>query len=125
MDFEHQYRSARRLPWVTGGVIAGALGALLLAGSWSFARGTLRLAEAKPQQAPVAAQTAPIVQTPSTSSSSSSQPPAQVQSARGALPDFTALVERFGPAVVNISVTGTIKTAGGSPVPGDAGFRTR
>ena len=41
---------------------------------------------------------------------------------RGTLPDFTALVDRFGPAVVNISVTGTIKTAGGPQVPDFPGF---
>ncbi len=32
-----------------------------------------------------------------------------------ALPDFSQITERFGPAVVNISVTGTQKTAGQSP----------
>jgi serine protease Do len=40
---------------------------------------------------------------------------------RGSLPDFTTLVEHFGPAVVNISVTGTVKTSG-SPFPDFPGF---
>lgn len=37
--------------------------------------------------------------------------PAVASTAAAALPDFSAIVERNGPAVVNISVTGTAKTA--------------
>jgi serine protease Do len=114
MDLERQFLLAKRLPWVTGGLIAGAVGALLLVGSWSFARENVTVAASNVQPAQLVAQTAPTVQAPSTAS----QAPAQFQSGRGGLPDFTALVEQFGPAVVNISITGTIKTAGTSPFPG-------
>ena len=115
MDLEHQYRSAKRLPWVTGGVIAGAIGALLLVGGWSFARENIKVADNKPLQIEQAAPAAPASSAPSQSST-------QLPPGRVALPDFTALVERYGPAVVNISVTGTIKTAGASPFPGMPDF---
>jgi serine protease Do len=35
-----------------------------------------------------------------------------------ALPDFTSLVEKYGPAVVNVSVTGTMKTGAQQQIPG-------
>ncbi len=42
--------------------------------------------------------------------------PVAVPAAVAALPDFSAIVQRYGPAVVNVSTTGTMKTAAsGSP----------
>jgi serine protease Do len=39
-------------------------------------------------------------------------PPAAAAPAPAALPDFSAIVRRYGPAVVNVSTTGTVKTGG-------------
>jgi serine protease Do len=114
MNVEAEHRPARSMPWIAGGLVAGLIGAVLLVGGWTFAKGNsaadavptaqapIRIAQAQPEAATPAAPASPLV--------------------RGTLPDFTALVERFGPAVVNISVTGTIKTAGGPQVPDLPGF---
>ena len=98
MNVEVEHRPARSMPWIAGGLVAGLIGAVLLVGGWTFAKGN-SAAEAVPTaQAPIRiAQAQPEAATPAA--------PASLL-VRGTLPDFTALVERFGPAVVNISVTG-------------------
>lgn len=53
-------------------------------------------------------------------SGAASQPPAAVTTSptpapRAALPDFRGIVERYGPAVVNVSTTGTMRAANDGP----------
>jgi serine protease Do len=112
MNDELAHRPSRRpKPWVVG-ALAAVLGLIVLAGGWTFAKenaatagvsspAQIHLSQATPSPAAPASDGQPLV--------------------RGLLPDFTGLVERFGPAVVNISVTGTVKTAG-APFPDFPGF---
>ncbi len=116
MNLEPGYRLPRRsIPWITGGVLAGLVGAILLVGGWTSVKGNATTSASLATQSQIQVAQA---QGESTSAPESA-PQAMV---RGTLPDFTALVERFGPAVVNISVTGTIKTAGGPQIPDLPGF---
>ena len=60
-----------------------------------------------------------------TTASAASSPPALVASATAspmALPDFSQITERYGPSVVNISVTGTTKVSNDSPMAQDGGY---
>ena len=52
-------------------------------------------------------------------------PPAFVAAAPMALPDFSQITERYGPSVVNISVTGTTKASNDSPLAQDGGDETQ
>ena len=48
--------------------------------------------------------------------SGQAKPGIAVSSNASALPDFSGIVQRYGPAVVNVSITGTVKTSlDGSP----------
>ena len=77
---------------IVSGLVAAGLGIAVTAGvaqaDWSFFKHTDKAAAAAPAAAASAA--APV--------------------ATVALPDFSSLVDKYGPAVVNISVTGTMKT---------------
>ena len=90
MTIETRRRSTRLIPWIAGTAFATiAATGLYLTGDFSAATESAKTQEIA-TQSPV----------------------------RGALPDFTPLVERFGPAVVNISVTGTMNIAGPMQMPG-------
>ena len=52
-------------------------------------------------------------------------PPAFAAAAPMALPDFSQITERYGPSVVNISVTGTTKASNDSPLAQDGGDETQ
>ena len=52
-------------------------------------------------------------------------PPAFVAAAPMALPDFSQITERYGPSVVNISVTGTTRASNDSPLAQDGGDETQ
>ena len=56
-------------------------------------------------------------QGPSTAAQPAEAVPVAAPSTASALPDFSGIVQRYGPAVVNVSTTGTLKTAfhGGAP----------
>ncbi|HZF26840.1 MAG TPA: DegQ family serine endoprotease [Steroidobacteraceae bacterium] len=109
MNVELAHGPTRRpKPWLIGGV-AAVLGVVLLAGGWTFAKERSSAATAPGAAGQIhLAQVTPAPTEPAT--------PAQPL-VRGTLPDFTTLVDRFGPAVVNISVSGAIKTAGGPQIP--------
>ncbi len=110
MNVEVDNRPPRRpIPWVMGGLLGGIVGAILLVGGWTAVKGGNATAGALPSAPP-------------TTAAAQTESPSTQPLVRGTLPDFTALVDRFGPAVVNISVTGTIKTAGGPQVPDFPGF---
>ena len=111
MSVEPDVGAKRSMPWITGGLVAGILGVALLIGGWTLGKGNPAAASAAPT-----AQAS--IQVAQAQSELPAAPPVESQPlVRGTLPDFTALVDRFGPAVVNISVTGTIKTAGGPQFP--------
>jgi serine protease Do len=100
----------RSIPWITGGLAAGIVGAILLIGGWTSVKGN------------ASTSASPTTQSQMQVAQAQPEPAAAPESApqtlvHGTLPDFTVLVDRFGPAVVNISVTGTIKTSGGPQVP--------
>jgi serine protease Do len=86
-----------RRPWLAA--VAGAATVALPAGALYFYNAAPRAADAV--SGPVSASSAAV--------------PATATSARGALPDFSALVDRYGGAVVNISVKGATKTAARGP----------
>jgi serine protease Do len=86
-----QVTALKRTAAVLAAVCVGAGGALLGSSAFSPARA-----------AP--AETAP-----------SPPPAAPTPSAARGLPDFTAIVREYGPAVVNVSTVGSIKTADGVP----------
>ncbi len=65
------------------------------------------------------ASAAPVTGTPATSSATAAPVSATM---RAGLPDFSALVERYGPAVVNITVKQEMKTAVRGPMPGMPGM---
>ena len=52
-------------------------------------------------------------------------PPAFAAAAPMALPDFSQITERYGPSVVNISVTGTTRASNDSPLAQDGGDETQ
>src|SRR6185295_4370309 len=110
MNVQVDNRPPRRpIPWVMAGLLGGIVGAILLVGGWTAVKGGNATAGALPSAPP-------------TTAAAQTESPSTQPLVRGTLPDFTALVDRFGPAVVNISVTGTIKTAGGPQVPDFPGF---
>jgi serine protease Do len=80
---------------IASALAAAGLGVAVLAGFAHADKGVLRPIAAT---AVAATQAAPNV-------------PTVAPSPAVALPDFTSLVEKYGPAVVNVSVTGTMKTA--------------
>jgi len=86
-----------RRPWLAA--VAGAASVALPAGALYFYNAAPRAADDASRPAAEAANVAP------------SAAPA----ARAALPDFSALVDRYGAAVVNISVKGTVRTAAQGP----------
>jgi serine protease Do len=77
---------------IVSGLVAAGLGIAVTAGvaqaDWSFFKHTDKAAAAAPAAAA----------------------PAAAPGATVALPDFSSLVDKYGPAVVNVSVTGTVKT---------------
>jgi len=99
--------SAKRLTLalVAAGAIGGAVGAITVNHNNAIAERAPATAAAVVSAPAVAA--APVVAAP---------PPVPV-AAGVMLPDFTAMVARNGPAVVNIRVIGSTKTAGGQRMP--------
>jgi serine protease Do len=85
-----------RRPWLAA--VAGAASVALPAGALYFYNTAPNAADTASIKAPVAA----VAQAPASA-------------ARYGLPDFTQLVDRYGGAVVNISVKGTMKTSAGMP----------
>ncbi|MEJ6002302.1 DegQ family serine endoprotease [Paucibacter soli] len=92
---------AKRLVWalVTAGVLGAAGGAAAMRGAVAIK--TSATAEAAAPAAELLASATPSAATPA---------PAATPTPAG-LPDFAQIAARQGPAVVNISVTGTVKTA--------------
>jgi serine protease Do len=87
-------------PWLAA--LAGAASVALPAGAL-YLYGTAPHAQENHAAVPVAAAQA-------------AAPTASSPAARYGLPDFTALVDRYGGAVVNISVKGTVKTSDEQPM---------
>jgi serine protease Do len=85
--------TTRTASWFAGGTAVAALGAVLL----------FNTHPSEGASGPVATR----IEAPATSSSVNSV----------LLPDFAALVDQYGPAVVNISVTGTVRTSNQAPIP--------
>ena len=97
---------ARRLVWAL--VAAGVLGAAGGAGAMHVSN-TLKTSNSAPVTAPAepAATTSPVLASAAPAAVSTAAP---APMAAAALPDFATIAARQGPAVVNISVTGTVKT---------------
>ncbi|MBB2485906.1 DegQ family serine endoprotease [Mitsuaria sp. WAJ17] len=98
---------ARRLVWAL--VAAGVLGAAGGAGAMHASNTIKTSATAAPL--PEAATTSPV-QAGTAPVAGAVAPAAAAAQSPAALPDFATIAARQGPAVVNISVTGTVKTQG-------------
>jgi serine protease Do len=92
-----QRENPLRRPWLAA--VAGAASVALPAGALYFYNAAPRAADAAPGNATVPAAVAATY----------------AEAAKGSLPDFSALVDRYGGAVVNISVKGTVKTSAQQP----------
>ena len=97
-----QRENPLRRPWLAA--VAGAASVALPAGALYFYNVAPRAADSAAGTAPVPSAAAPAV----------------VTAGKGSLPDFSVLVDRYGGAVVNISVKGTVKTS--APGPSMPGF---
>jgi serine protease Do len=95
-----------RRPWLAA--IAGAVSVALPAGALYFYGVAPHAEESAAVRPAVTAAAAPAA--PASSA------------ARYGLPDFTALVDQYGAAVVNISVKGTVKTSAQTQMPSIPGF---
>ena len=103
---------ARRLVWAL--VAAGVLGAAGGAGAM-HASNTLKTSTAAPVTAPAAesgASTSPVLASAAPVAGTAAPAVSSAPVSAAALPDFATIAARQGPAVVNISVTGTVKTQG-------------
>jgi serine protease Do len=96
-----------RRPWLAA--IAGAASVALPAGALYLYGAAPHAAETAIAQPPASPAFAPAVTVPAAAGQSG-------------LPDFTALVEKYGAAVVNISVKGTVKTSAEVQMPSIPGF---
>jgi len=96
-----------RRPWLAA--IAGAASVALPAGALYLYGAAPHAAETAVARPAVSPASAPAVTVPTAA-------------AQSGLPDFTALVEKYGAAVVNISVKGTVKTSAEMQMPSVPGF---
>jgi serine protease Do len=96
-------------------LVAAALGAASLA----LPAGALYMYS---QHAAQAAAPAPLAAQPAAVQVPGAAPAASPAPVVAGLPDFRPLVQQYGPAVVNVSVRGTVKTRAGAGMPGVPGM---